>query len=124
MISGRCQSLYSKSDRTRAIFLGLMILRVIIDFAGRFSNRQPLHRYARRAVKHKNSCKPLEPIARKMNEMAQKYYDTSRPAYCARHRFVDQDRLSARYRADALTHPVAGVVSGDSMDPFRVGRVA
>ena len=25
----------------------------------------------------------LEPIAQKMNETAQKYYDTSRPAYCA-----------------------------------------
>ena len=25
-----------------------------------------------------------------MNEMAQKYYDTSRPAHCARHGFVDE----------------------------------
>ena len=25
-----------------------------------------------------------------MNEMAQKYYDTSRPAYCARYGFVDE----------------------------------
>ena len=25
-----------------------------------------------------------------MNEIAQKYYDTSRPAYCARHGFVDE----------------------------------
>jgi len=46
--------------------------------------------YARRAVKDKESGKPLEPIAQKMNEMAQKYYDTSRPAYCARHGFVDE----------------------------------
>jgi glutaconyl-CoA decarboxylase len=46
--------------------------------------------YARRAVKDKDSGKPLEPIAQKMNEMAQKYYDTSRPAYCARHGFVDE----------------------------------
>ena len=29
-------------------------------------------------------------LAQKMNEMAQKYYDTSRPAYCARYGFVDE----------------------------------
>jgi glutaconyl-CoA decarboxylase len=46
--------------------------------------------YARRAVKEKDSGKPLEPIAQKMNEMAKKYYDTSRPEYCARHGFVDE----------------------------------
>jgi glutaconyl-CoA decarboxylase len=46
--------------------------------------------YARRAVKEKDAGRPLEPIAQKMNEMAQKYYDTSRPAYCARRGFVDE----------------------------------
>lgn len=46
--------------------------------------------YARRAVKDKDLGKPLEPIAEKMNELAQKYFDTSRPAYCARHGFVDE----------------------------------
>jgi glutaconyl-CoA decarboxylase len=46
--------------------------------------------YARRAVKEKDSGRPLEPIAQKMNEMAKKYYDTSRPAYCAQHGFVDE----------------------------------
>ena len=46
--------------------------------------------YARRAVKDKDAGKPLEPIAAKMNEMAQKYHDTSRPDYCARHGFVDE----------------------------------
>jgi glutaconyl-CoA decarboxylase subunit alpha len=46
--------------------------------------------YARRAVKDKDAGKPLEPIAEKMNEMARKYYETSRPAYCARHGFVDE----------------------------------
>ena len=45
---------------------------------------------ARRAIKDKDSGKPLEPLAQKMNEMAQKYLDTSRPAYCARHGFVDE----------------------------------
>jgi glutaconyl-CoA decarboxylase len=46
--------------------------------------------YARRALKEKDSGRPLEPIAEKMNEMAKKYHDTSRPAYCARHGFVDE----------------------------------
>jgi glutaconyl-CoA decarboxylase len=46
--------------------------------------------YARRAVKDKDAGKPLAPIAEKMNEMARKYHETSRPAYCARHGFVDE----------------------------------
>jgi glutaconyl-CoA decarboxylase len=46
--------------------------------------------YARRAVKDKDAGKPLQPIADRMNEVAQKYFDTSRPAYCARHGFVDE----------------------------------
>lgn len=46
--------------------------------------------YARRAVKEKDSGRPLEPLAQKMNEMARKYHDTSRPAYCARYGFVDE----------------------------------
>jgi len=43
----------------------------------------------RNAQEHCNTG-TLEPIAQKMNEMAQKYYDTSRPAYCARYGFVDE----------------------------------
>ena len=50
--------------------------------------------YARRAVKEKDAGRPLEPLAEKMNEMAQKYYDTSRPAYCARAWFRRRDRRS------------------------------
>jgi glutaconyl-CoA decarboxylase len=46
--------------------------------------------YARRAVKEKDAGRSLEPIAQKMNEMAKKYYDTSRPAYCAQYGFVDE----------------------------------
>jgi len=47
--------------------------------------------YARRAIKDNDSGKPLAPLAQKMNEMAQKYYDTSRPAYRAL-RLCRQDR--------------------------------
>ncbi|RAI42880.1 acyl-CoA carboxylase subunit beta [Rhodoplanes roseus] len=46
--------------------------------------------YARRAVKDKDAGKPLQPIADKMNEMAKRYYDTSRPAWCAKHGLVDE----------------------------------
>ncbi|OFW28185.1 MAG: hypothetical protein A3H97_02565 [Acidobacteria bacterium RIFCSPLOWO2_02_FULL_65_29] len=46
--------------------------------------------YARRAIKEMDSGRPLEPLAQKMHEMAKKYYDTSRPAYCARYGFVDE----------------------------------
>ena len=46
--------------------------------------------YARRAVKEKDSGRPLEPIAEKMNEVARQYLENSRPIYCARHGFVDE----------------------------------
>ena len=55
--------------------------------------------YARRAVKDKDAGKPLQPIADKMNEMAKKYFDTSRPDYCARHGFVDEIVDLTRLRA-------------------------
>jgi glutaconyl-CoA decarboxylase subunit alpha len=46
--------------------------------------------YARRAVKEKDSGRPLQPIADKMNEVARQYLENSRPLYCARHGFVDE----------------------------------
>lgn len=46
--------------------------------------------YARRAVKEKDAGRPLEPVVEKMNELAQRYRDTSGPLYCAQHGFVDE----------------------------------
>ena len=46
--------------------------------------------YARRLVKEKDAGRPLEPIIEKMNELAQRYRDTSGPEYCAHHGFVDE----------------------------------
>ncbi len=46
--------------------------------------------YARRAVKEKDAGRSLEPIVEKMNELAQKYRDTSRPEFCARYGLVDE----------------------------------
>jgi glutaconyl-CoA decarboxylase len=46
--------------------------------------------YARRAVKDKDAGKPLDEIVEKMNELAQRYRDTSEPDYCARYGFVDE----------------------------------
>ncbi len=46
--------------------------------------------YSRRLVKEKDAGRPLEPVIEEMNKLAQKYYDTSRPIYCARHGLVDE----------------------------------
>ena len=46
--------------------------------------------YARRAVKEKDAGRPLEPVAEKMNELAQRYLDTSDPLFCARNGLVDE----------------------------------
>jgi glutaconyl-CoA decarboxylase len=46
--------------------------------------------YARRLVKDKDGGKPLGPTMEKMNELVQKYYDRSRPLWCARHGYVDE----------------------------------
>ena len=46
--------------------------------------------YARRAVKEKDAGRSLEPIAEKMNALAQQYRDNSKPDYCAHHGLVDE----------------------------------
>jgi glutaconyl-CoA decarboxylase subunit alpha len=46
--------------------------------------------YSRRLVKEKDSGRPLKPIIDRMNELAQEYYDKSRPIYCAKRGFVDE----------------------------------
>ncbi len=46
--------------------------------------------FSRRLVKEKDAGRPLQPIIDKMNAMAQEYHDNSRPAYCAKHGFVDE----------------------------------
>lgn len=46
--------------------------------------------YSRRLVKEKDSGKPIEPVMEKMNQMAQEYYDNSRPSFCAKYGLVDE----------------------------------
>ncbi|MEW5723239.1 MAG: carboxyl transferase domain-containing protein [Thermodesulfobacteriota bacterium] len=46
--------------------------------------------FSRRLVKEKDGGRPLEPVIEKMNELAQLYYDRSRPTYCAKRGFVDE----------------------------------
>lgn len=46
--------------------------------------------FARRLVKEKDSSRPIEPVIDKMNDLAQQYYDQSRPIYCAKRGFVDE----------------------------------
>ncbi|SLM29426.1 Glutaconyl-CoA decarboxylase subunit alpha [Desulfamplus magnetovallimortis] len=46
--------------------------------------------YARRLVKEKEAGNDLQPVVDKMNELAQKYHDTSRPLFCAKTGLVDE----------------------------------
>lgn len=46
--------------------------------------------FSRRLVKEKDAGRPLQPIIDKMNDLAQDYYDKSRPVYCAKRGFVDE----------------------------------
>ncbi len=46
--------------------------------------------YSRRLVKEKDAGRSLQPTIDKMNELAQEYYDKSRPVYCAKRGFVDE----------------------------------
>ncbi len=46
--------------------------------------------YARRLVKDQDAGKPLDGTIEKMNELVKKYYDRSRPLYCAKHGMIDE----------------------------------
>ena len=46
--------------------------------------------FSRRLVKEKDAERPLGPVIDKMNALAQKYHDKSRPIYCANRGFVDE----------------------------------
>ena len=46
--------------------------------------------YSRRAAKEQAAGRPLEPVIDKMNQLVEHYDQTSRPAYCAQHGFVDE----------------------------------
>lgn len=46
--------------------------------------------YARRAAKEQAAGRSLTPVVEKMNQLVDRYHETSRPEYCARHGFVDE----------------------------------
>ena len=46
--------------------------------------------YARRAAKEHAAGRPLDPVIENMNKLVERYHQTSRPAYCAQHGFVDE----------------------------------
>jgi glutaconyl-CoA decarboxylase len=46
--------------------------------------------FARRLVKEQDAGKDITPVIDKMNDLAQQYYDQSRPVYCAQRGFVDE----------------------------------
>jgi len=46
--------------------------------------------YTRRLIKDQEAGKPLDPTVEKMNELVEKYHETSRPLFCARTGLVDE----------------------------------
>jgi glutaconyl-CoA decarboxylase subunit alpha len=46
--------------------------------------------FSRRLVKEKDAGRPLGPVIDKMNDMVKRYYDNSRPGYCAVKGLVDE----------------------------------
>ena len=46
--------------------------------------------YARRAAKEQAAGRSLDPVIDKMNELVERYHETSRPIYCAQQGFVDE----------------------------------
>jgi glutaconyl-CoA decarboxylase len=54
--------------------------------------------FSRRLVKEKDAGRSLDPVIDKMNELAQVYYDRSRPTYCAKRGFVDEVVSNAALR--------------------------
>jgi glutaconyl-CoA decarboxylase len=54
--------------------------------------------FSRRLVKEKDGGRSLDPVIDKMNELAQEYYDRSRPTYCAKRGFVDEVVSNAALR--------------------------
>ncbi len=55
--------------------------------------------YSRRLVKEREAGRDLEPVIEKMNALAERYHERSRPEYCAKRGFVDETiRLSEMRR--------------------------
>ncbi|MFO7861540.1 MAG: carboxyl transferase domain-containing protein [Desulfosalsimonas sp.] len=46
--------------------------------------------YTRRLIKDQQAGKPLEPTIEKMNELVEKYHETSRPLFCAKTGLLDE----------------------------------
>ncbi|HMB31870.1 MAG TPA: carboxyl transferase domain-containing protein, partial [Desulfohalobiaceae bacterium] len=46
--------------------------------------------YTRRLIKEKDAGNDLQPVIDNMNDLVQKYYDTSRPMFCAKTGLVDE----------------------------------
>ncbi|MBS0013580.1 MAG: glutaconyl-CoA decarboxylase subunit alpha, partial [Desulfobacterales bacterium] len=46
--------------------------------------------YTRRLIKDQQAGKPLEPTIEKMNELVDKYHETSRPLFCAKTGMLDE----------------------------------
>ncbi len=73
--------------------------------------------FSRRLVKEKDAGRPLQPVIDKMNQMAQEYYDNSRPIYCAEHGLVDEVVEMTALRKYLLAFAGAVYQNPDSICP-------
>ncbi len=73
--------------------------------------------YARRAAKEHAAGRPLAPVIDRMNALVDRYHETSRPAYCARHGFVDEVVALADLRRYLQAFTAAAYQNPDSLCP-------
>ena len=73
--------------------------------------------FSRRLVKEKDKGNDLQPTIDKMNDLAQQYYDQSRPAYCVKKGFVDEIVDFAKVRDYMVTFTQAVYQNPDSICP-------
>ncbi len=73
--------------------------------------------YARRAAKEHAAGRSLAPVIDRMNALVDRYHETSRPAYCARHGFVDEVVALADLRRYLQAFTAAAYQNPDSLCP-------
>ncbi len=73
--------------------------------------------FSRRLVKEKDAGRDLQPVIDKMNQLAQEYYDRSRPHYCAIRGFVDEVVKYDRLRSYMVAFAEAAYQNPKSLCP-------
>lgn len=73
--------------------------------------------YTRRLIKDQDAGKPLDTTVEKMNELVEKYHETSRPAFCAKTGLVDEIADLAEIRGYLEAFAEASYQNPTSMCP-------